>query len=92
MASVARNGRLLAWVVNEDGYSRLRLRDLKKDKKVRLPKLPEGVIHFMAFSPNSRKIAFLMGRERRSLREREQLARSGSDLEGRVPGVSRLSN
>jgi dipeptidyl aminopeptidase/acylaminoacyl peptidase len=61
MASVSRNGRLLAWVVNEDGYSRLRLRDLKKDKKVKLPKLPDGVIHFMAFSPDSRRIAFLMG-------------------------------
>ena len=61
MAGVSSNGRLLAWVVNENGYSRLRLRDLKKDKKVKLPKLPYGVIHFMAFSPDSRKIACLMG-------------------------------
>jgi dipeptidyl aminopeptidase/acylaminoacyl peptidase len=61
MAGVSRNGRFLAWVVNEDGYSRLRVREVKKNKKVKLPKLPDGVIHFMSFAPDSKKIALLMG-------------------------------
>lgn len=58
---VSRDGRYLAWVVNEDGYSRLRVRDLKKEKMLKLAKLPDGVIHFMSFAPDSRKLALLMG-------------------------------
>jgi dipeptidyl aminopeptidase/acylaminoacyl peptidase len=60
-AGVSRDGRLLAWSVNEDGLSRLRLLNLKKGKKLKLPSMLSGVIHYMAFSPDSRKLALLMG-------------------------------
>ena len=35
-------GRVLAWLVNEDGYDRLRLRDLKTGRELPEPELPDG--------------------------------------------------
>ncbi len=38
----SRDGRVLAWLVNEDGYDRLRLRDLETGKDLPAPDLPDG--------------------------------------------------
>jgi dipeptidyl aminopeptidase/acylaminoacyl peptidase len=36
------DGRVLAWLVNEDGYDRLRLRDLETGRELPEPELPDG--------------------------------------------------
>ncbi|HEU0113052.1 MAG TPA: prolyl oligopeptidase family serine peptidase, partial [Thermomicrobiales bacterium] len=53
------DGRMLAWVVNEDGYSRLHVRDLTTGRLLDLPAMPEGVIYAMRVSPNGGKVGFL---------------------------------
>jgi len=52
------DGRYLAWVVNQDGYSRLYVRDLQTDQLLDLHKIPKGVIHYPAFAPDGEKLAF----------------------------------
>ncbi|NIT35136.1 MAG: prolyl oligopeptidase family serine peptidase [candidate division Zixibacteria bacterium] len=53
------SGRYLLWTTNEDGYSVLHLRDLKKDKDVAPPKLPAaGVMWGIRFSPDETKVLF----------------------------------
>ena len=61
LASTSRDGRYLAWTVNEDGYSALHVRNLKNGKALKLPKLPKGVINFLSFAPDSKHLALLMG-------------------------------
>lgn len=58
--AVSRDGRLLAWTVNEDGNSRLHVRYLQTGRTKALPKMPQGVIQFMSFAPNKQNIALLM--------------------------------
>jgi dipeptidyl aminopeptidase/acylaminoacyl peptidase len=52
-------GRYLAWLVNEDGYDRLYVRDLKGGR-VYTPPLPKGQVFFPKFSPDSKHLGFLM--------------------------------
>ncbi len=52
------DGRLLAWDVNEDGISRLRVRSQRNGRLLRLPPLPRGVISMPSFSPDGRQLAF----------------------------------
>ncbi|MEP7200122.1 MAG: S9 family peptidase [Chloroflexota bacterium] len=59
--AASRDGRYLAWAVNADGYSRLHVRNLKKGKRVKLPAMPAGVIAFMSFAPDRKKLVVLMG-------------------------------
>jgi dipeptidyl aminopeptidase/acylaminoacyl peptidase len=40
--TLSEDGRVLAWIVNEDGWSRLRLRDLETGELLPEPRLPEG--------------------------------------------------
>lgn len=47
---VSRDGRYLAWVVNEGGLSRLYVRDFQTDQ-ITCPHLPSGVIGKILFSP-----------------------------------------
>jgi dipeptidyl aminopeptidase/acylaminoacyl peptidase len=54
----SKDGRYLAWVVNEDGYSRLYLRDLQSDQLLDLPETGRGVIHYPALSPDGNKLAY----------------------------------
>ncbi len=56
------DGRYLAWIVNEGGYSRLHVRDLTSGDLVALPELPEGVIGTMVISPDGGKIGMLLVR------------------------------
>jgi len=57
--ALSRDGQYLAWVVNEDGYSRLYLRDLHTGALVDLPELPVGVISVMTISGDGSKIGLL---------------------------------
>ena len=50
--TVSGDGRVLAWLVNEDGWERLRLRDLATDRDLPDPELPPGARpHLTGFLP-----------------------------------------
>src|SRR5262249_21003168 len=51
------DGRMLAYAVNEDGYSRIVVRDFLTPRTQPL-ELPRGVMNNMAFSPDGRRLAF----------------------------------
>jgi len=55
---LSENGRFLAWTVNEDGYSKLYVRDIATDRLIPLPDLPSGVIDTLRFAPDNRHLAF----------------------------------
>ncbi|HVI34357.1 S9 family peptidase [Phenylobacterium sp.] len=55
---VAPDGRTLAYAVNEEGYSRIVLRDLESGRELPGPKLPMGVLTGMGFSPDGKKLGF----------------------------------
>jgi dipeptidyl aminopeptidase/acylaminoacyl peptidase len=52
-------GRWLAWSVNIDGRSSLRLLDLRNNQSVSLPELPLGVIAEVVFSEDDSKMALV---------------------------------
>lgn len=54
---VSRDGRFIAYVVNEDGYSRLRIVDRQSGREMAVPNLPNGVMTGLGFSPDSRQLA-----------------------------------
>ncbi|MGQ0430721.1 MAG: S9 family peptidase [Gammaproteobacteria bacterium] len=58
--TISRDGRYLAYVINEDGASRLRLRDLLRGAEVTPPALPFGVIGTIRFEPNGHRLAFAL--------------------------------
>jgi protease II len=57
LIEISRNGRWLAYAANEDGNSRLQVRDLRRGGHVELPQLPAGVINGIRFDRRSRKLA-----------------------------------
>jgi dipeptidyl aminopeptidase/acylaminoacyl peptidase len=52
-------GRWLAWLVNHEGRSALRLRDLKSGQTVTMPDLPLGVAGQLEFSRDDARLAFV---------------------------------
>jgi dipeptidyl aminopeptidase/acylaminoacyl peptidase len=52
------DGRYLAYVLNEDGASRLQIRDVTTATEVALPQMPFGVIGDIEFEPNGRRLAY----------------------------------
>jgi dipeptidyl aminopeptidase/acylaminoacyl peptidase len=50
--------RLLAYVVNEDGFSNVVVRDLVTRRALPQPQLPRGVLQNLEFSPDKSKLAF----------------------------------
>lgn len=52
------DGRILAYVVNEDGYSKLVVRDFRTRRALPQPELPAGVVSGVAFSPDGAKLGF----------------------------------
>lgn len=52
------DGKLIAFVANEDGVSTLHLMEAKSGKELRAPKLPLGVISGLKFHENSSDLAF----------------------------------
>jgi dipeptidyl aminopeptidase/acylaminoacyl peptidase len=60
--AASRDGRYLAWSVNEDGYSRLYVRDLQRRELVAMPELPLGVASTLSMSPDGAKVGLLFNR------------------------------
>jgi dipeptidyl aminopeptidase/acylaminoacyl peptidase len=56
--ALSEDGHLLAWTVNEDGYSRLFVKDVRTGEPLELPQLPRGVISGVKFSPDGRRLGF----------------------------------
>lgn len=56
-AVLSADGSRLAYVLNEDGWSRLRVIDTKSYKPVPLPDLPRGIIGGVSFSPDGQRLA-----------------------------------
>ncbi|HWU79049.1 MAG TPA: S9 family peptidase, partial [Caulobacter sp.] len=52
------DGRILAYVVNEDGYSKLVVQDFRTRRALPQPELPAGVVSDIAFSPDGSKLGF----------------------------------
>ena len=52
-AAISPGGRYLAWVVNEDGFSRLYVEDRQTGLVHDYPALPDGVIYGLRFSPSA---------------------------------------
>ncbi len=52
------DGSLLAFLVNEDGVSRLHFLDLRTGKELPAPEMPEGVATRPRFRPGSHEVAF----------------------------------
>jgi dipeptidyl aminopeptidase/acylaminoacyl peptidase len=65
----SRDGRLLAWIVNERGWSRLVLRDLESGDLMPAPQLRPGTSpafgSALAVSPDGRRVALLWAQPRR---------------------------
>jgi dipeptidyl aminopeptidase/acylaminoacyl peptidase len=66
------DGRVLAWLVNEDGYDRLRLRDLESGRDLPAPDLPDGARPHLtgaepplAVSPDGSHAALIVASPRR---------------------------
>jgi dipeptidyl aminopeptidase/acylaminoacyl peptidase len=57
--AVSPGGRWLAWTVNDDGRSRLMLRDLREDRTRGPAELPLGVVSQLTFAPDDGKLAFV---------------------------------
>jgi dipeptidyl aminopeptidase/acylaminoacyl peptidase len=56
--AISDDDRLLAYAVNEDGFSSVVVRDLVTRRALPQPQLPRGVLQNMAFSPDKTKLAF----------------------------------
>ncbi|HEX4970199.1 MAG TPA: S9 family peptidase [Steroidobacteraceae bacterium] len=56
--TISDDDRLLAYSVNEDGFSKVVVRDLVTRRALPQPELPRGVLQSMAFSPDKSKLAF----------------------------------
>ena len=54
---ISDDGRLIAYSVNEDGFSRLRLVDRASGRELARPDLPGGVLTGLDFSPDGRQLA-----------------------------------
>jgi dipeptidyl aminopeptidase/acylaminoacyl peptidase len=60
--NVSANGKLLVWVVNEDGRSVLHARDLETGEERALPEVPLGVIGTLAVAADGGSIGLLLVR------------------------------
>ena len=54
------NGNYLAYIVNDDGISKLHVRDLKSGKEIKLPELPIGQVYGISFSPDSKRFSLVL--------------------------------
>lgn len=61
-AVVSADGSTLAWTVNEDGYSRLRARDVRTGDDIAIPSIPGGTMSALRVSPDGGVLAFLLAR------------------------------
>ena len=54
------DGKYLAYIVNDDGISKLHMRNLKKNKEMELPELPIGQVYGISFSPDSKRFSMVL--------------------------------
>lgn len=54
---VSPDGRHVAYVLNDGGFSKLHLIDARRHKPVKVPELPPGLVTGLAFSPSGRHLA-----------------------------------
>ncbi len=58
--ALSRDGRHLAYTVNVDGFSELRLRDTAGDNLLAIPALPRAAYTQLTWSPDGRRLAFTL--------------------------------
>ncbi len=51
------DGRLLAWATNEDGWSKVTVRDFRTRRALPQPELPQAVVGGLAWSPDGTRLA-----------------------------------
>ena len=54
------DGRHLAFTVNEDGMSKLHVRETETGAEVETPALPTGIVYSLAFSPDGERLAMTL--------------------------------
>ena len=59
--ALSKDGSMLAWTINENGFSRFRFRDFRRGWDANPHRVPNGVIHDMTFSNDGSKLAFTFG-------------------------------
>ena len=57
---ISPDGKYLAFIANEDGISKLYIRDNKSKKRLAIPELPIGQIYALDFSPDGKKLAMCL--------------------------------
>ncbi|HEX2252475.1 MAG TPA: prolyl oligopeptidase family serine peptidase [Thermoanaerobaculia bacterium] len=77
---LSKDGATLAFLVNEDGFSRLHLRDARTNQPLPAPDLPLGVAGSLRFRPDSQEVGFTLS-----------WARSSSDVYSWDPRTARLT-
>ncbi|MGQ0620596.1 MAG: S9 family peptidase [Panacagrimonas sp.] len=60
------DGAYLAYTINVDGFSELRVLNLKSGSPMPLPKLPRGVIGGLDFDPGAKRLGFVVNSARNS--------------------------
>lgn len=55
---VSRDGRFVAYLVNEDGYGKLHILDTHSRKDITLPSVPQGVISGLHWRPVGHELGF----------------------------------
>lgn len=58
MFDVSKDGRLVAYMVNEEGYSKIVVREIATGRELPSPKVPPGVLTGLGFSPDSQQVGF----------------------------------
>jgi dipeptidyl aminopeptidase/acylaminoacyl peptidase len=56
--TISEDGRMIAFVTNEDGFSKLHLLDTKTNKEMKLPKLPPGQIGGVRWHKKTNELGF----------------------------------
>jgi len=56
MFDVSKDGRFIAYMVNEEGYSKIVVKELASGRTLPTPKLPLGVLTGLGFSPDGKQI------------------------------------
>ncbi|WP_374534348.1 alpha/beta fold hydrolase [Phenylobacterium sp.] len=86
------DGKTLAYMVNEEGYSKIVLKDVASGQALAAPKLPLGVLTGLGFSPDGRKLGFSLSTSTSSgdawsygLDDRELVRWTQSELGGLDP-------
>lgn len=60
LAELSKDGRFIAWTVNDGGFSKLKLRDLRSRSTVPSPNIPDGVICHLVWASESSTLAIAL--------------------------------